>query len=201
MPLIRGQKSQPVRSYLKNRPKDIFEIASKTALYLILIIVLIPVLIACSDNQEQDDATAPAAVMPESFTFFDLGINSRLNKKFRQELGNKLVGAVDALFLTESVAVAKQTKEILASAKAGKCIVFSQIPDLVEAGALIGLEADLEEQGKLVAVHALQALQGQKVHILPVREAKKVSLKINNQTAAQLGLTIPPEVASKAKLM
>jgi len=90
MPSIRGQKSQPVRSYLKNRPKGIFEIASKTALYLILIIVLIPVLISCSDSREQDDATASAAVMPESFTFFDLGINSRLNKKVRQELGNQL---------------------------------------------------------------------------------------------------------------
>jgi len=136
----------------------------------------------------------------KAFGFKVIAENAR-NPKEATELGNKLVGAVDALFLTESVAVAKQTKEILASAKAGKCIVFSQIPDLVEAGALIGLEADLEEQGKLVAVHALQALQGQKVHILPVREAKKVSLKINNQTAVQLGLTIPPEVASKAKLM
>ena len=76
MPLIRGQKSQP----------------GKTALYaiLIIIIVLIPILISCGDSQEQDDATAPAAVMPESFTFFDLGINSRLNKEVRQELGNKL---------------------------------------------------------------------------------------------------------------
>ncbi|MBE9543897.1 MAG: hypothetical protein IMF02_05345 [Proteobacteria bacterium] len=73
MLLIRGQNSQPGRSYLK-----------------FLIIVLIPILISCSDSQEQDDSTAPAAVMPESFTFFDLGINSRLNKKVRQELGNKL---------------------------------------------------------------------------------------------------------------
>ena len=73
MLLIRGQNSQPGRGYLK-----------------FLIIVLIPILISCSDSQEQDDSTAPAAVMPESFTFFDLGINSRLNKKVRQELGNKL---------------------------------------------------------------------------------------------------------------
>jgi putative ABC transport system substrate-binding protein len=136
----------------------------------------------------------------KTFGFKVVAENAR-NPKEAVELGNKLVKTVEALFLTESVAVAEQAKDILASAQAGQCIVFSQIPDLVEAGALIGLEADLEEQGKLVAVHALQTLQGQKVHILPVREAKKVSLKINNQTAAQLGLTIPVEVASKAKLM
>ena len=143
-----------------------------------------------------------AEIEVKSKTFdFEVVAENAHNPKEAIALGNKLVRKVDALFLTESVAVAKQTNEILAAAQAGKGIVFSQIPDLVEAGALIGLEADLDEQGKLVAVHALQALQGQKVHILPVREAKKVSLKINNQTAAQLGLTIPPEVASKAKLM
>jgi hypothetical protein len=62
----------------------------KTALYAILSIVLVPIFVSCSDSQQPDDSTAPAAVLPESFTFFDLGINSRLNKKVRQELGNQL---------------------------------------------------------------------------------------------------------------
>jgi len=117
------------------------------------------------------------------------------------ELATKLASASDALFLTESIAVGLQSAEILSAAQANGCIVFSQIPGLVEAGALIGLEADPEEQGKLVAVHALQVLQGQKAHILPVREAKKVALKINQQTAGQLGLTIPPNIASKAQIV
>ena len=73
MPLTIGQNSQPGKSYLK-----------------FLIIVLIPILISCSDSQQPDDSTAPAAVMPESFTFFELGVNSRLTKKVRQQLGNKL---------------------------------------------------------------------------------------------------------------
>jgi putative ABC transport system substrate-binding protein len=117
------------------------------------------------------------------------------------KLGAKLAAENEALFLTESVSVALQAKEIATSAQAGKCIIFSQIPGLVDAGALIGMEADLEEQGKLVAVHALQVLQGQKVHLLPVREAKKITLKINKQAAEQLGLTIPQTVASKAKIL
>ena len=73
MPLTIGQNSQPGKSYLK-----------------FLIIVLIPILISCSDSQQPDDSTAPAAVMPESFTVFELGVNSRLTKKVRQQLGNKL---------------------------------------------------------------------------------------------------------------
>ena len=84
MPLIRDAKSQPRRSQLKHR------IASKTAPYITLILAVILILTACGDSQQPDDSAAPAAVMPESFTFFDLGINSRLNKDVRRELGNKL---------------------------------------------------------------------------------------------------------------
>jgi len=61
-----------------------------TVLHVIFLIVLVPVLIACSENSEQNDSTAPAVTLPESFTFFELGINSRLSKKVRKELGNKL---------------------------------------------------------------------------------------------------------------
>jgi hypothetical protein len=84
MPLIKGKKFDALRSYLQKK------IDYKTALSAGLIIVLIPVLISCSDSRDEAGSTAPAAVMAESFTFFDLGINSRLNKKIRQELGNRL---------------------------------------------------------------------------------------------------------------
>ena len=112
-----------------------------------------------------------------------------------------LLNQTDALFLTESIVATQNAKEILGLAHTTKGIVFSQIPGLVQAGALIGLEASPEEQGKLVAVHVLQVLQGQKAHILPVRQAKQIVLKVNQQKANELGLTVPPEVASKAKLM
>lgn len=132
---------------------------------------------------------------------FSVSAENVRNPKEAKALGDKLAAESDALFLTESIAVAQQAKEILASAQSGECIILSQIPGLVEAGALIGLEADQEEQGRLVAVHALQLLQGQKVHLLPVREAKKVTLKISKGAADRLGLTIPPAVASKAIIM
>ncbi len=132
---------------------------------------------------------------------FSVSAENARNPDEAKKLGEKLAGSNDALFFTESVAVGQTAEAILTTAQANNCPVFSQIPGLVEAGALIGLEADTEEQGKLIAVHALQVLQGQKVHILPVREAKKITLKVNQQTASQLGLSIPPAVASQAKLM
>lgn len=113
----------------------------------------------------------------------------------------KLAGQCDALFLTESVAVMQQGAAIVKAALAQKRPVFSQIPGLAKEGALLGLEADPDEQGKLVGVHALQILQGQKAHSLPVRSAKKITLMINQGTAAQLGLTVPPDVLGAGQVV
>lgn len=118
------------------------------------------------------------------------------NPKEALALAGKLAGKCEALFLTESVAVGQQAKEIVAAAQASNCPVFSQIPGLVSQGALIGLAIDPAEQGKLAAVQALQILQGQQAFLLPVREPKKPGLQYNQTTAAQLGLNIPAELAA-----
>ena len=116
-------------------------------------------------------------------------------------VAESLAGQCDALYLTESIAVMQKGPEIVKAALAMKKPVFSQIPDLAKAGALLGLEADPDEQGKLVGVHALQILQGQKAHSLPVRAAKKVTLMINKGTAGQLGLTVPADVLGAGQVI
>lgn len=78
------------RRCFKIKPLDVLRIAVKTALPAIMLTVLILVFISCSDNRQQEAATAPAAAMPESFTFFDLGINSRLDETTRDDLSDKL---------------------------------------------------------------------------------------------------------------
>ena len=83
MPVIKDAKSQPCRCQLKNR------IASKAAQCITLILSMILIVTACSDSQQPEDSAA-APVLPESFTFFDLGINSRFSEDVRRELGNKL---------------------------------------------------------------------------------------------------------------
>jgi len=113
----------------------------------------------------------------------------------------KLAAQCDALYLSESIAVMQKGAEIVKAALTSKKPTFSQIPDLAKAGALLGLEADPDEQGKLVGVHALQILQGQKAHSLPVRTAKKVTLMINQGAAAQLGLTVPADIMSAGQVV
>lgn len=78
------------RRCLQIKPRNESAGTHRAALSAILIIILLPIFLSCSDSKQQEAATTPAAVMPESFTFFDLGINSRLDKKIRQELGDKL---------------------------------------------------------------------------------------------------------------
>ena len=73
MPLIRNQTTK----------------LKKPSLGAILSIVLISILMSCSDRQENAES-GPAETNKESFTFFDLGINTPLSKRVREELGNKL---------------------------------------------------------------------------------------------------------------
>ncbi len=110
----------------------------------------------------------------------------------------RLAGKVDALYLAESTAVQANAATILSQASAKGIPAISQIPGLAEQGALMTLEAEPEEQGKLLAVHTLQVLGGQKAHILPVRAPKKVALVINLKEAKSLGLTIPSSTLAAA---
>jgi hypothetical protein len=90
MPPIKSQIPQACKHQRKINLSDVCAISAGTAMRTILILVLIPIILACSDSKQQEAATTSAAVMPESFTFFDLGINSRLDDKTREELSNEL---------------------------------------------------------------------------------------------------------------
>ena len=60
-----------------------------TAFYIAFIILTLPVLMSCSDRQESTETT-PVPAKAESFTFFDLGINTKLTNHGRKELENTL---------------------------------------------------------------------------------------------------------------
>ncbi len=49
----------------------------------------ISILTSCSDNRESAE-TVPATVKSDSFTFFDLGTNTKLSEHIRKDLGKKL---------------------------------------------------------------------------------------------------------------
>ena len=57
--------------------------------YTFLSLLSFSFLISCGDNRESAE-TVPQTVKPESFTFFELGTNTKLTEHIRKDLGKKL---------------------------------------------------------------------------------------------------------------
>ena len=58
-------------------------------IFILFSLLSVSILISCGDNRESAE-TVSATVNPESFTFFELGTNTKLTEDIRKNLGKKL---------------------------------------------------------------------------------------------------------------
>jgi putative ABC transport system substrate-binding protein len=70
--------------------------------------------------------------------------------------------------------------------------------EAVEEGGLMSYEADVTDSYRRVAYYVDKILKGAKPADVPVEQPKKFDFIINLKTAKQIGLTIPPDVLSRA---
>ena len=70
--------------------------------------------------------------------------------------------------------------------------------EITDAGGLMSYGANITDGWRQVGVYTARVLKGAKPADLPVLQASKFELIINNQTARMLGVTVPPSLLSTA---
>jgi putative ABC transport system substrate-binding protein len=102
-----------------------------------------------------------------------------------------VIVATDSLILQQFQKIAElATKSRLPSA--------SQLREYVEAGGLVSYGPNLSEQLRRAAAYVDKIFKGARPSDLPVEQSATFELLINRRAAKALGLTIPPELLSRA---
>jgi putative tryptophan/tyrosine transport system substrate-binding protein len=104
----------------------------------------------------------------------------------------------DALYVSGGPITNANEKQIAAFALKSRLPTVYGSRSGVEAGGLMSYHADRMESYRRAATYVDRILKGAKPADLPVEQPTKFELVINLKTAKQIGLTIPPNVLTRA---
>jgi putative ABC transport system substrate-binding protein len=120
-------------------------------------------------------------------------------EELKTETQKLKAGEADAFLFTPDPMVGSQSSLIIAVAQAKKLPTMFQEQSLVAKGALAAYGQNYREIGRVSAKYVQQVLNGANPKDMKIETVDSVELAVNLQTAKQLGVTIPPQILSRAQ--
>lgn len=108
---------------------------------------------------------------------------------------------VDAVWVPLDNTIASAFSSVVTPAKEAKKPIFPSVDNMVEEGGLASVYIDQYQLGVETGRMAAKLLSGKKVSELPVEVIKKGKPVINTRVANELGITIPDDIKSSAKMV
>jgi len=158
-----------------------------------LAVFINPANAARAATQTEEVQSAARAIGVET-RIFQTGNAGEINEAFAtigRERYDALFVSADPIFFTRRVQIAN-----LAARHALPCSF--PVRDGVEAGALMSYGTNVSEAYRQIGRYAGLILKGANPADLPILQSTKFELVINTQTAAMLGITVPPTLLARA---
>jgi putative ABC transport system substrate-binding protein len=125
-------------------------------------------------------------------------VAARSPNDFESAFGAAAKGRAGALFVMPDALFHSYLSRIVELAAKNRLPAMYDRPEFVEAGGLMSYAVNVADLSRRAAWYVDQILKGVKPADLPMVEPTKSELVINLKAAKQIGLTIPPEVLTRA---
>lgn len=110
-----------------------------------------------------------------------------------------LQGKVEAIYITEDNGVVSAYEALHKAALEAKIPVIAADRDTVKRGALAAYSINQYDIGVETGKVAARVLRGEKAGTIPTADLEKLDLSINQQTAKELGVSVPESLVKQAK--
>jgi putative ABC transport system substrate-binding protein len=122
------------------------------------------------------------------FVYYDLSAIDDLESAFAAGLRDD----VSAFYISTEPLLFANLSRVMSSVTASRKPSLGTIPDWGRAGLLMSYATDVIDGVRRAGIYAAKILEGAKPGDLPIEQASKFTLVINQKTAKALGIAVPP---------